>query len=71
MSESSPVRRVGITTLSVVPLFLGVGRHAREDLPVLVQDLRRLYPQVDVSLKPAIGEDPQLISLMAEISLRP
>ncbi|MBK9237725.1 MAG: CbiX/SirB N-terminal domain-containing protein [Rhodoferax sp.] len=61
----------GITTLSVVPLFLGVGRHAREDLPVLVQDLRRLYPQVDVSLKPAIGEDPKLISLMAEISLRP
>ena len=62
---------LGIKTLSVVPLFLGVGRHAREDLPVLVQDLRRLYPQVDVSLKPAIGENPQLINLIADLSLRP
>ncbi|MBK9571623.1 MAG: CbiX/SirB N-terminal domain-containing protein [Rhodoferax sp.] len=62
---------LGITSLCVVPLFLGVGRHAREDLPVLMQDLRHLYPQVAISLKPAIGEDPQLIGLIAELSLRP
>ena len=28
----------GATSLSVVPLFLGVGRHAREDLPQLIAE---------------------------------
>ena len=59
----------GIKTLTVVPLFLGVGKHAREDLPVLVADLKARYPLIEITLQIAIGEDERLIELMAKIAL--
>jgi sirohydrochlorin cobaltochelatase len=49
-------------------MFLGVGRHAREDLPRLVEDLIKAYPQVQFELLPAIGEHPAMTLLMAEIA---
>ena len=55
-------------TISVVPMFLGVGRHAREDLPLLLEGLRNAYPRVVFELKPAVGEDPRLIQLLAQIA---
>jgi sirohydrochlorin cobaltochelatase len=61
----------GIGSLTVMPLFLGVGRHAREDLPKLVDALRQRHPCITFVLKPAIGEDEQVLKLIAELSLRP
>ena len=60
---------LGATDIAVVPLFLGVGKHAREDLPLLMQDLRSNHPQVRFDLKPAVGEDPQMIELLAQLAL--
>ena len=54
--------------ISVVPMFLGVGRHAREDLPLLLDALRVQHPQVQFDLKPAVGEDTRLIQLLAQIA---
>ena len=59
----------GATSLSVVPMFLGVGRHAREDLPELIQALRAAHPQVDIQCQPAVGEQNSLLDLLAEIAL--
>ncbi|MEN9374680.1 MAG: hypothetical protein RIR79_2232 [Pseudomonadota bacterium] len=58
----------GAKTISIVPLFLGVGKHAREDLPQLVADLRRQHPQITFTLKSAVGEDTRLIALLADIA---
>jgi len=60
---------LGVTAITVVPLFLGVGRHAREDLPRLMVTLQASHPQVVFSLRPAIGEEAQIIELMARIAL--
>ena len=60
---------LGVNQITVLPLFLGVGKHAREDLPVLVQELRLAHPTVEVNLRPAIGEDALMIELMARIAL--
>lgn len=60
--------RAGCTHISVVPMFLGVGRHAREDLPVLVEQLQNRHPQIAFVLKAAVGEDPRLIQLLARIA---
>jgi sirohydrochlorin cobaltochelatase len=59
----------GVQAITIVPLFLGVGRHAREDLPVLMEALRAQHPCVAFLLRPAVGEDPRLITLLAQIAL--
>ena len=58
----------GLTHLRIVPMFLGVGRHAREDLPQLVAELSEGYPQMLFDLLPAIGEHPAMTALMADIA---
>ena len=59
----------GVARVRIVPMFLGVGRHAREDLPDLVQGLTEAYPQMSFELLPAIGEHPAMTALMAEIAV--
>ncbi|MEP6970767.1 MAG: CbiX/SirB N-terminal domain-containing protein [Betaproteobacteria bacterium] len=59
----------GATEIVVLPMFLGVGRHARSDLPELVNRLRVVYPKLHIALRPAVGEDPRVIDLLARIAL--
>lgn len=59
----------GVQAITIVPLFLGVGRHAREDLPALVEDLRAQHPSIAFTLQPAVGENPRLVQLLAQIAL--
>ncbi|WP_395057299.1 sirohydrochlorin chelatase [Polaromonas sp.] len=59
----------GARQLKIFPLFLGVGKHAREDLPRLVAQLRSQHPELVLELMPAAGEHPQLTDLMASIAL--
>ncbi len=61
----------GATTVAVIPMFLGVGKHAREDLPVLLARLRATHPGIGFTLAPAVGEDPRLIDQLALIALAP
>jgi sirohydrochlorin cobaltochelatase len=61
--------QLGLETIKVVPLFLGVGRHAREDLPVIMAELMARYPQIKFKLQPAIGEDTRLVDLVAQMAL--
>ena len=58
----------GMRHVTVLPMFLGVGRHAREDLPLLLAQLRARYPEVQFTLKAAVGEDPRLVRLLAQIA---
>ena len=59
----------GANSLGVVPMFLGVGRHAREDLPELIQALKASHPRITISCQPAVGEQAALLDLLAEIAL--
>jgi sirohydrochlorin cobaltochelatase len=59
----------GATHLRVLPLFFGMGKHAREDLPVLMQQLAAQHPGVHCECLPAAGEDPRLAELLAQIAL--
>ena len=60
---------LGVDSITIVPMFLGVGRHAREDLPVLVTALQRDYPQVGFLLRPSVGEDARVVELLAQIAM--
>ncbi|MDD2712729.1 MAG: CbiX/SirB N-terminal domain-containing protein [Simplicispira sp.] len=61
----------GVRTLTVVPMFLGTGKHAREDLPMLMDELRAAHPHVEFTVQVAIGEDPRMTALMASIACAP
>lgn len=61
--------RGGARQLRVLPLFLGVGRHAREDLPALLAAARAQHPGVRIDALPPVGEDPRVIDLLARIAL--
>ena len=58
-----------VTAISIVPMFLGVGRHAREDLPLIVSKLRAEFPSLVFTLTPAVGENAKLVKLLADIAL--
>lgn len=59
----------GAQQVRVFPLFFGVGKHAREDLPELMTELRSAHPTVQIELLPTAGEYPQVTALMAAIAL--
>ena len=68
-TSAAELASLGVMSITVVPMFLGVGRHARDDLPVLMAALQASHPQVAFELRPAIGEETQVIELMARIAL--
>lgn len=58
----------GAKVVRVVPLFLGMGKHAREDLPLQVEALRQAWAPVDFQLAGIVGEEPELVDLLARIA---
>ena len=60
----------GIEKIRVLPMFLGTGRHAREDLPVLIDALRLRFPAVVFEVLAAVGENEAVLDLMASIALK-
>jgi sirohydrochlorin cobaltochelatase len=58
----------GATRLRIVPMFLGMGRHAREDLPHLIALMRQSHPHIPLDVLPALGEHPKLIDLTCQIA---
>jgi len=59
----------GVSDITILPMFLGVGRHAREDLPALIAALKQNYPDTAFHVQPAVGENPAVLDLLAKIAL--
>ena len=60
----------GAQEVDVLPVFLGVGKHLREDLPRLLDELQRGHPGLRLRLRPAIGETPEFIDALARLALK-
>ena len=58
----------GCSEIAVLPLFLGTGRHAREDLPLLMQAAQSKHPSIHFTTATAVGEDDRVIHLLAQIA---
>ncbi|HSW19240.1 MAG TPA: CbiX/SirB N-terminal domain-containing protein [Ramlibacter sp.] len=58
----------GVRSVTIVPMFLGVGRHVREDLPALVAQLRERHAGVQWLLQRPVGEEDRLLDLLAELA---
>ena len=54
--------------IRIVPMFLGMGKHAREDLPELANALRLAHPDVSFEITPTVGEDERVTKLLAQLA---
>ncbi|CAA9421549.1 MAG: Sirohydrochlorin cobaltochelatase [uncultured Ramlibacter sp.] len=59
----------GARSIVVLPMFLGVGKHLREDLPRLVEAARERHPRVPLHVLPSAGESQALVDLLANLAL--
>ncbi len=55
----------GVRSLRIVPVFLGMGGHLKENLPNRVAELRALYGDLTVDVEPPIGEQTEVIAAIA------
>ncbi|HTY04150.1 MAG TPA: CbiX/SirB N-terminal domain-containing protein [Rhodocyclaceae bacterium] len=60
----------GVTHISVVPIFIGPGRHVLKDLPQLASNAMGRHPGLEISLAAPIGESQEVIDAMASFALR-
>ena len=51
-------------------MFLGTGRHAREDLPMLLDAARERHPHAAISVTEAVGEWTGLLDSIADEALK-
>jgi sirohydrochlorin cobaltochelatase len=58
----------GVEAIRIVPVFLGMGGHVKEDLPRLVAAAN---PPVKVTIDPPIGEQPRVIEAIAAAIAKP
>lgn len=56
----------GIGHITVVPLFLAQGGHLKEDLPSLLDDIRKHFPAVRIDVTSAIGDSEDLTNAIAD-----
>jgi len=55
-----------IGRVTVVPLFLAQGGHLKEDLPRLLDDIRRHHPSLRIDVTTAIGDSEVLTNAIAD-----
>src|SRR5262249_48344150 len=51
---------------TIVPLFLGQGKHLRRELPEMIAALRRDHPGMSIRVTPALGDDPEILSAISD-----
>jgi sirohydrochlorin cobaltochelatase len=60
----------GAQRIVLVPLFMAQGGHLKRDLPLLVEQVRRRHPQLELQVLPAIGDAPEILQAIADWVLR-
>jgi sirohydrochlorin ferrochelatase len=56
----------GANRVVVMPFFLGPGKHWNEDIPPLVKDAKKHFPEVDTTIAQPLGTDDLLLRLIAQ-----
>lgn len=54
-----------VENIAVLPLFIAVGTHVGRDVPQRIAAFQSRYPEIEVELLPALGEDAEFIEILA------
>lgn len=55
----------GFERIVVLPMFIAQGGHLKRDVPLLIEELRTLHPQICFELAGAVGEAEAIVQAMA------
>ena len=55
----------GVTRVDLFPIFLAVGSHLREDLPLLVAAAQARHPDIAITVHAALGESEAMLRHIA------
>lgn len=56
----------GARTIIIAPYFLSKGRHIQDDIPALVEEAQKQYPEVHCVVAAPIGVDKLMAQLIEE-----
>lgn len=60
----------GYTDIHILPMFLGLGGHVRQDLPRLNEALLAAHPGLRLHWQSAVGEQAPVTELLARLALQ-
>jgi sirohydrochlorin cobaltochelatase len=64
-AQVGALARLGYLDQSIVPVFVGAGRHLKRDLVRQVRALNRRHPEVRLTVAPALGEQRKVLAAIA------
>jgi sirohydrochlorin cobaltochelatase len=56
----------GITEIAVIPYFLFMGNHIKQDIPEILEEQRALYPHLNFKFGRPIGFEPLLSDILIQ-----
>ena len=59
----------GFERIAVVPMFIAQGGHIKREVPLLLEELRKLHPQVSFEQARVVGEAESVIQAMTDYVL--
>ncbi len=59
-------RAQGLRRIAVLPYFLHSGRHVTIDIPAVLEQCRRQYPELTLECLPSLENDPALEDVLVE-----
>lgn len=60
----------GYEKVHVAPIFLGQGGHVLRDLPLMINQLRETYPNLELEQLDAVGEDTLVLQSIRDYCVR-
>jgi len=60
----------GAENIVIVPFFLQTGGHVTADIPLLVDEIRHLHPEIEITLTEPVGSHPLLVDVVLDLAGR-
>mgnify|MGYP006276473401 FL=1 len=59
-----------VDDITIVPVFFGQGGHLRNDYPVLLQECRSQFPEINLKTTPAVGESDGVLQAIIDFAVQ-
>ncbi len=60
--------QLNVREIVVVPFFLQMGMHVTADIPVLIEKVKKKYPDLQISATEAVGSHPRMIDIILDLA---